>query len=122
MRVYELAREIDVESKELVARAKDLGIEVKTASSGLSTEDAELLKLSYAEERGETDAVAEPEPVAEAPAAETASEPDSEAPPVEAVPDEGTEIRRAHPTSGRDRRERTDQPRPDGRRYPADSG
>jgi translation initiation factor IF-2 len=91
MRVYELAREIDVESKELVARAKDLGIEVKTASSGLSTEDAELLKLSYAEERGETDAVAEPEPVAEAPAAETASEPDSEAPPVEAVPDEGTE-------------------------------
>lgn len=91
MRVYELAREIDVESKELVARAKDLGIEVKTASSGLSTEDAELLKLSYAEERGETDAVAEPEPVAEAPAAETASEPDSEAPPVEAVPDEGTD-------------------------------
>ncbi len=91
MRVYELAREIDVESKELVARAKDLGIEVKTASSGLSTEDAELLKLSYAEERGETDAVAEPEPVTEAPAAETASEPDSEAPPVEAVSDEGTD-------------------------------
>jgi len=91
MRVYELAREIDVESKELVARAKDLGIEVKTASSGLSTEDAELLKLSYAEERGKTDDAAEPEPVAEASAAETPSEPESEAPPVEAVHDEGTE-------------------------------
>jgi len=46
MRVYELARELDVESKELVARAHDLGIEVKTASSGLSDEDAEILKLS----------------------------------------------------------------------------
>ncbi len=88
MRVYELAREIDVESKELVVRAKDLGIEVKTASSGLSEEDAEILKLSYAEERGETDA--EPEPAAEAPAAESVSDPETEAPPVEAVSDEGT--------------------------------
>ena len=45
MRGYERAREIDVESKELVARALDLGIEVKTASSGLSDDDAEILKL-----------------------------------------------------------------------------
>lgn len=52
MRVYELARELDVESKELMARAQDLDIEVKTASSGLSDEDVGLLKLSYAEERG----------------------------------------------------------------------
>lgn len=87
MRVYELAREIEVESKELVARAKDLGIEVKTASSGLSEEDAEILKLSYAEERGDSDA-ATTEP---APAAETASEPETKAPATEAPPDEGAE-------------------------------
>ena len=86
MRVYELAREIDVESKELVARALDLGIEVKTASSGLSDDDAEILKLSYAEERGETE-VAAAEPVAEAPEAETASEPETEAAATVAVPD-----------------------------------
>ena len=86
MRVYELAREIDVESKELVARSLDLGIEVKTASSGLSDDDAEILKLSYAEERGETE-VAAAEPVAEAPEAETASEPETEAAATVAVPD-----------------------------------
>ncbi len=75
MRVYELARELDVESKDLVARALDLGIEVKTASSGLSDEDAELLKLSYAEERGES-ADAAPEPV-EAEEATDATETDA---------------------------------------------
>lgn len=89
MRVYELAREIDVESKELVGRAQDLGIEVKTASSGLSDEDVELLKLSYAEERGEPEVAApgsaepvdeslqtEAEPVPESADAEPASEPE----------------------------------------------
>jgi len=98
MRVYELAREIDVESKELVARAKDLGIEVKTASSGLSEEDAEILKLSYAEERGEADAATtEPASAADAattepaPAADAASEPETTAPATEAAPDEGAE-------------------------------
>ena len=61
MRVYELAKELDLESKELVARALDLGIAIKTASSGLSDEDAEILKLSYAEESGEQEEVAAPE-------------------------------------------------------------
>ena len=101
MRVYELAREIDVESKELVARALDLGIEVKTASSGLSDDDAEILKLSYAEERGETE-VAAAEPVAEAPEAETASEPETEAAATAAVPD--PEVAEASDTEGYRRR------------------
>ena len=59
MRVYELAKELDVESKELLARAEELDIEVTTASSGLSDDEAELLRLSYAEEREEAEA--EPE-------------------------------------------------------------
>ncbi|MCB1245632.1 MAG: translation initiation factor IF-2 N-terminal domain-containing protein, partial [Acidimicrobiia bacterium] len=38
VRVYELARELGEESKEVLARAQELGIDVKTASSGLDEE------------------------------------------------------------------------------------
>jgi translation initiation factor IF-2 len=71
MRVYELAKELEVESKDVLARAGELGIEAKTASSGLADDEAELIRLSYAEERGET----APEPEA---SAETAPEPEPE--------------------------------------------
>ena len=47
MRVYELARELGVDSKELVARALELGIDVKTASSGLSDQGAESVRVSF---------------------------------------------------------------------------
>ena len=49
-RVYELARDLDLESKDLLERAHDLGIEVKTASSGLEEDAVALLRLSYEEE------------------------------------------------------------------------
>jgi translation initiation factor IF-2 len=49
LRVYELARQLGVESKDLMERATELGVEVKTASSGLGEDEAELLRLSYAE-------------------------------------------------------------------------
>jgi translation initiation factor IF-2 len=78
MRVYELAKELELESKDLVARALDLGIEVKTASSGLSDEDAEILRLSYAEETGAAAPTAEAPTEPEAPAA---SEPEPESVP-----------------------------------------
>ena len=39
-RVYELARELGLESKEVLARALELGLEVKTASSGLDEDGA----------------------------------------------------------------------------------
>jgi translation initiation factor IF-2 len=42
MRVYELARELGLESKDVLERAQELGIEVKTASSGLD-DDSEAL-------------------------------------------------------------------------------
>ena len=38
-RVYELARDMGLDSKEVLARAQELGIEVKTASSGLAEDD-----------------------------------------------------------------------------------
>ena len=47
IRVYELARELDRESKEVLARAQELGFEVKTASSGLEEDDAARLKASF---------------------------------------------------------------------------
>jgi translation initiation factor IF-2 len=82
MRVYELARELDLESKEVLARAQELGVEVKTASSGIDDESAELVRLSYAEE------TAEPE-VGPPAAAEEESTP--EATPTPAVAEETVE-------------------------------
>jgi len=49
-RVYELARELGRESKDVLARAQELGIEVKTASSGLDEDAVALVVLSYEEE------------------------------------------------------------------------
>ena len=74
MRVYELARDIGQESKDVLARAQELGIAVKTASSGLDEDGAALIRLSYAEEMSDT-ADAAPEAVAAAPAPEPAAEP-----------------------------------------------
>ena len=48
MRVYELARELGIDSKEVLAQAQDLGVEVKTASSGIDDESAELVRLAFA--------------------------------------------------------------------------
>ena len=53
MRVYELARELGMESKDLLERAIDLGISVKTASSGLSGDDVALVKMSLDDEKKE---------------------------------------------------------------------
>jgi len=61
VRVYELARELGQESKDVLERARDLGIEVKTASSGLDEEAVALVKMSYDPETTTT-----PEPQDEA--------------------------------------------------------
>ncbi len=75
MRVYELARDLGVDSKELLQQAQDLGIEVKTASSGLDDESAELLRMAVA---GDQPAVAaEPDP-GSAPTPTSGPEPESE--------------------------------------------
>ncbi|MBM3694541.1 MAG: translation initiation factor IF-2 [Actinobacteria bacterium] len=49
MRAYELARELGVESKEVLARAADLGIEVAAASSGLDDDSVALIRLAFEE-------------------------------------------------------------------------
>ncbi len=49
VRVYELARELGRESKDVLERARDLGIEVKTASSGIDEEAVALVRASYDE-------------------------------------------------------------------------
>jgi translation initiation factor IF-2 len=73
MRVYELARELGIDSKEIMAQAQELSIELKTASSGLSDEEVQLLRLAFAPEEAEI----EPEPAGEPePAAAPAPEPE----------------------------------------------
>ncbi|HWL48824.1 MAG TPA: translation initiation factor IF-2 N-terminal domain-containing protein, partial [Acidimicrobiia bacterium] len=64
MRVYELAKDLGIDSKDLLLQAHDLGIEVKTASSGLDDESAELLRLAVAGDEPEV-VEAEPEPEVE---------------------------------------------------------
>jgi translation initiation factor IF-2 len=58
MRVYELARELGIDSKEIMAQAEELAIDLKTASSGLSDEEVQLLRLAFT-----PDDQPEPEPV-----------------------------------------------------------
>lgn len=53
MRVYELARELGVESKEVLAQADELGIDVKTASSGLDDDSVELVRLAFTPDEDE---------------------------------------------------------------------
>lgn len=47
IRVYELAKELDIESKELLTKIKRMGIEVKSHMSGLEDEDAERVRDFY---------------------------------------------------------------------------
>jgi len=75
MRVYELARELGVDSKEVLAQAEELGLELKTASSGLDDEGAELLRLAFSPEE-ETSADETQPGNAEAPLAEPVEQPD----------------------------------------------
>ncbi|CAN5795829.1 hypothetical protein BH23ACT5_BH23ACT5_14220 [soil metagenome] len=62
VRVYELARDLGIESKDILAQATELGIEVKTASSGLEPADAELVTLALAGADGDAGG---PEPAEE---------------------------------------------------------
>ena len=45
-RTHQIAKELDVASADVLFHAKELGFEVKTASSGLTGEEEELVKLS----------------------------------------------------------------------------
>ena len=45
VRVYVLAKELNIASADILFYANELGIQVKTASSGLSEDEVELIKL-----------------------------------------------------------------------------
>lgn len=61
-RVYELARDLGLESKDVLVRAVDLGLEVKTASSVLDEDSVALVRLSYEDDAPQDDPAAEEEP------------------------------------------------------------
>ena len=54
-RIHQIAKELDIASADVLHKAKELGFEVKTASSGLIPEDEELLKLAISEEFSDED-------------------------------------------------------------------
>src|SRR4030042_925549 len=87
MRAYELARELGVESKEVLARAAELGITISSASSGLDEETVAFIRLAFEESATAGKAAAETAPEA-APAAAPppAPPPPPPPPPVEAPP------------------------------------
>jgi translation initiation factor IF-2 len=49
VRIYELARELALESKVILEQAHELGIEAKTASSSIEEADADLIRLAVGE-------------------------------------------------------------------------
>jgi translation initiation factor IF-2 len=61
IRIYELARELGLESKDVVEMAIELGFEAKTASSSLEADDADRVRVAMAGS-AEPAAEAEPEP------------------------------------------------------------
>ena len=76
IRLYEIAKELGKESKEVVARAKELGLEVKSHSSSVEEEASQRIKASFATKEvakplPKKEAAVQPEPnkVAEKPAA-----------------------------------------------------
>ena len=63
-RIHQIAKELDIASADVLFHAKELGFEVKTASSGLTEEEEELLKLALLPEdepKSESEVVQEQE-------------------------------------------------------------
>ena len=84
VRLYEIAKELGKESKEVVARAKELGLDVKSHSSSVEADAGERIKSSFKK-------AAAPQAPAEKPAAAQPSPqktPAKEAAPVKAEPTE----------------------------------
>ncbi len=82
-RVYELAKELGLESKDVLDAALELGMEVKTASSGLDEEQVALVTAAL----GEGEAAPEPQPEPE-PRPEAEAEPEAQPEPEPEVDEE----------------------------------
>ena len=81
-RIHQIAKELDLASADILHQAKVLGIEVKTASSGLTEEEEELVKLALTPANEQE---AEPEEVSEQ---EESNQDEPEAEPQEDVEDD----------------------------------
>ena len=81
-RIHQIAKELDIASADILHQAKVLGIEVKTASSGLTEEEEELVKLALTPANEQE---AEPEEVSEQ---EESSQDEPEAEPQQDVEDD----------------------------------
>ena len=68
-RLYEIAKELGKESKEVVTRAKELGLEVKSHASSIEGEAVERLVKSFASKAPQTPKVTEEKQVKVAPVA-----------------------------------------------------
>jgi len=80
-RVYELARELGRESKEVLERAQELDLDVKTASSGLDEDAVALVRMSFEENAAATPAPAAAEEAPSEPEEAAAPPPEPEAAP-----------------------------------------
>ena len=81
-RIHQIAKELDLASADILHQAKVLGIEVKTASSGLTEEEEELVKLALTPAN---EPEAEPEEVSEQ---EESNQDEPEAEPQEDIEDD----------------------------------
>ena len=84
-RIHQIAKELDLASADILHQAKELGIEVKTASSGLTEEEEELVKLALMPED-------EPEVESEDPPEQEDSKQDSQEATSEEVTEEDVQI------------------------------
>ena len=75
-RIYELAKEMGLASRDVLAMAQDLGLPVTTASSGLDPGDAEALRSMLLPEEPEEDVDDTPEQALDSPDQAPAPEPD----------------------------------------------
>ncbi|WP_296111354.1 translation initiation factor IF-2 [uncultured Limosilactobacillus sp.] len=65
-RIYELAKELNVPSKEIVAKAKAAGMDVKSHMSSVSTEEAQQLRQSFTKPATEKKSVPKTKPASQA--------------------------------------------------------
>ena len=84
-RIHQIAKELDIASADVLFHAKELGFEVKTASSGLTEEEEELLKLALLPED-------EPESKSEVVQEQEETIQDAPKPEVEEVPEDDVQI------------------------------
>jgi len=105
VRVYELAHEFDIPSKEVIEVCREAGLDVKSHSSTIDEDEADQVRRRLAVFLGDEPEEAEPEPLPEAPAPPVAPPGPAPPPEPELSPEEQLEQARkrviALPTRGR---------------------